>query len=145
MCRYVCSKLLGLLILASLFSVLTVSPTAAAGNGVQALPARVESAGSFAATQALPSWSVGMFTVDRCSWAGQQHCRWVVTELNFYPDASRVTITFKGRVVSGLTMTMNNPSSKPGHRAYGWGVPTTFAAVNPDWKNNSYWRLYYRK
>lgn len=97
-----------------------------------------------AASPQLPSWSVGMFTVDRCQWLWQRHCRWVATELNFYPDASRVTITFKGKVVSGLVMTLDESSPKRGHRAYGWGVPTTFAATNPDWRNNRYWRLYYR-
>lgn len=97
-----------------------------------------------AASPQLPSWSVGMFTVDRCQRSWSQHCRWVATELNFYPDASRVTITFKGKVVSGLVMTLDESSPKPGHKAYGWGVPTGFAATHRDWWNNNHWRLYYR-
>ncbi|HRN69739.1 MAG TPA: hypothetical protein PLS49_01015, partial [Candidatus Woesebacteria bacterium] len=86
--------------------------------------------------------STGMFTVNKCSWAGQQHCRWVATELNFYPDAGCSYITFKGNKVNGMSLTMDVPSSKAGHRTFGWGVSTLFANTNSGWQNNSNWRYF---
>lgn len=88
------------------------------------------------------NWSVGMYTVNTCSWAGQQHCRWAVTELNFYPVAECSYITFKGTKVGGLSLTMDAPTSRPGYKKYGWGIPTTFALSHGDWQNSSYWRYY---
>lgn len=88
------------------------------------------------------AWSVGMFTIDRCGGTTQQHCRWVATELNFHPNSQCTYITFKGRRVGPWAMTMEVNSSKPGHKTYGWGVETRFAATNWDWRTNSHWRLH---
>jgi len=94
------------------------------------------------------TWSTGMFTIDRgCSWFS--HCRWVATELNFYPSC--YYITWKGQNFGDLirnkygetlTLTLDIPGSKSGHRTYGWGVPRRFIWDNSDWKNNSNWRFH---
>lgn len=101
------------------------------------------------------SWSVGMFTVyeqDKCDWAGR-HCRWVATELNFHPRGVCYYITFDGKKFTDILrqygyngglndyLTMERNSSKPGHKTYGWGIPSRMA-WDYNWRDNSKWRFY---
>lgn len=96
------------------------------------------------------SWSVGMFTIQTCNNLFQ-HCRWVATELNFSPQQGCYYITWKGLDFAShisikygevLTLTYDQPSSKPGHKTYGWGVPRRFVLDNSDWRNAGNWRFH---
>jgi hypothetical protein len=91
-------------------------------------------AGSQAALQACRS-SAWVTPRENCSWWGQQHCRWLDVPFRLNDNPATV-INMRTRAA----YRWDNWGIFDGHARI--GVPTTYAALNPAWKNDSWIVIY---